>query len=86
MRACLFRKAIYFWSKFVQYIERQVVLFDAIEDAAFTSVNDMEGAGSIKALIREATFAGKMQAFKNKLKDLQKKNFSHRKLLLKKYM
>jgi phosphoenolpyruvate carboxylase len=57
--------------KYVQYMERQVVLFDAIEDAAFTSVNDMEGAGSIKALIREATFAGKMQAFKNKLKDFK---------------
>lgn len=36
--------------KFVQYIERQVVLFDAIEDAAFTTVNDMDGAGSLKAL------------------------------------
>jgi hypothetical protein len=57
--------------KYVQYMERQVVLFDAIEDAAFTSVNDIEGAGSIKALIREATFAGKMQAFKNKLKDFK---------------
>ena len=57
--------------KYVQYMERQVVLFDAIEDAAFTSVNDMEGAGSIKALIREATFAGKMQALRNKLKDFK---------------
>jgi phosphoenolpyruvate carboxylase len=54
--------------KYVQYMERQVVLFDAIEDAAFTSVNDMEGAGSIKALIREATFTGKMQSLRNKLK------------------
>jgi phosphoenolpyruvate carboxylase len=27
--------------KYVQYMERQVVLFDAIEDAAFTTVNDM---------------------------------------------
>ena len=57
--------------KYVQYMERQVVLFDAIEDAAFTSVNDMEGAGSIKALIREAGFTGKMQALKNKLTDFK---------------
>jgi phosphoenolpyruvate carboxylase len=57
--------------KYVQYMERQVVLFDAIEDAAFTSVNDMEGYGSIKALIREASFTGKMQALKNKLKDFK---------------
>ena len=27
--------------KYVQYMERQVVLFDAIEDAAFTAVNDI---------------------------------------------
>ena len=57
--------------KYVQYMERQVVLFDAIEDAAFTSVNDVEGAGSLKALIREANFSGKTQALKNKLKDFK---------------
>jgi len=57
--------------KYVQYMERQVVLFDSIEDAAFTTVNDMEGAGSIKSLIREASFTGKMQALKNKLKNFK---------------
>ena len=57
--------------KYVQYIERQVVLFDAIEDAAFTSVNDMEGPGSLKTLIRDANFTGKNQALKNKLKDFK---------------
>lgn len=57
--------------KYVQYMERQVVLFDAIEDAAFTSVNDIEGVGSLKALIREAGFSGKTQALKNKLKDFK---------------
>ena len=57
--------------KYVQYMERQVVLFDAIEDAAFTSINDMEGAGSIKALVRETSFAGKTQALKNKLNDFK---------------
>jgi phosphoenolpyruvate carboxylase len=54
--------------KFAQYIERQVVLFDAIEDAAFTTVNNIDGAGSLKALYNEAVFAGKTQALKNKLK------------------
>jgi phosphoenolpyruvate carboxylase len=57
--------------KYVQYMERQVVLFDAIEDAAFTSVNDIEGAGSIKSLIREAAFTGKTQALKNKLRNFK---------------
>jgi phosphoenolpyruvate carboxylase len=54
--------------KFAQYIERQVVLFDAIEDAAFTTVHNMDGAGSLKALNNEAIFAGKTQALKNKLR------------------
>ena len=54
--------------KFAQYIERQVVLFDAIEDAAFTTVNNIDGTGSLKALFNEAAFAGKTQALKNKLR------------------
>src|SRR6187402_1456840 len=36
--------------KVVQYIERQIVLFDAIEDAAFTTVNNIDGPGSLKSL------------------------------------
>ena len=36
--------------RFVQYAERQVVLFDALEDAAFREVNDMNGAGTLKHL------------------------------------
>ena len=54
--------------KFAQYIERQVVLFDAIEDAAFTTVNNIDGPGSLKTLFNEAAFAGKTQALKNKLR------------------
>jgi phosphoenolpyruvate carboxylase len=54
--------------KFVQYIERQIVLFDAIEDAAFETVHNVEGSGSLKSLISETNFAGKTQALKSKLK------------------
>ncbi|ULQ58142.1 phosphoenolpyruvate carboxylase [Flavihumibacter rivuli] len=36
--------------RFVQYVERQVVLFDALEDAAFSKVNDMSGQGTLKQL------------------------------------
>ncbi|MEO7531565.1 MAG: phosphoenolpyruvate carboxylase, partial [Sediminibacterium sp.] len=57
--------------KFAQYIERQVVLFDAIEDAAFTTVNNMDGTGSLKALINEASFAGKTLALKKKLRSFK---------------
>ncbi|MCI2228741.1 phosphoenolpyruvate carboxylase [Polaribacter sp. MSW13] len=34
--------------KFIQYIERQVVLFDAIEDTAFPVVNNMDGIGTLR--------------------------------------
>ena len=53
--------------KYVQYMERQVVLFDAIEDAAFTSVNEIDGIGSLKALIRDAEFLDNTDALKKKL-------------------
>ena len=33
--------------RFVQYAERQVVLFDALEDAAFSHVHDMNGPGTL---------------------------------------
>jgi phosphoenolpyruvate carboxylase len=36
--------------RFVQYVERQVVLFDALEDAAFPQVNDMNGPGTLSQL------------------------------------
>ena len=36
--------------RFVQYIERQIVLFDALEDAAYDKINDLKGPGSIKQL------------------------------------
>src|SRR6266700_3302036 len=34
--------------RFIQYAERQVVLFDALEDAAFKHVNDLNGGGTLK--------------------------------------
>ena len=35
---------------FIKYVERQVVLFDAIEDASFEFVHDMQGPGTITGL------------------------------------
>ncbi len=40
--------------KMVQYIERQVVLFDSIEDSAFEKFNDLKGKGTMGALISRA--------------------------------
>lgn len=39
---------------FVQFIERQIVLFDALEDAAFCEVHDLDAPGSVAALIESA--------------------------------
>lgn len=50
--------------RFIQYIERQVVLFDAIEDAAFTKINNMNGVGTLRSLKEDAVA-------KNKLDNLQ---------------
>ncbi|MGN6601638.1 MAG: phosphoenolpyruvate carboxylase [Ginsengibacter sp.] len=36
--------------RFIQFVERQVVLFDALEDAAFNYVHDTTGAGTLKQL------------------------------------
>jgi phosphoenolpyruvate carboxylase len=41
--------------RFIQYIERQIVLFDAIEDAAFSIVNNMEGRGSLRDIKEKAS-------------------------------
>ncbi|MBU1820023.1 MAG: phosphoenolpyruvate carboxylase, partial [Bacteroidetes bacterium] len=35
---------------FIQYIERQVVLFDSVEDAAFDLTHEMDGKGSVRFL------------------------------------
>ena len=55
--------------RFVQYVERQVVLFDALEDAAFSEVNDMGGAGTLKHLSSEIIQYDKEDELKDKLGD-----------------
>jgi len=53
----------------IQYVERQVVLFDSIEDAAYEKINDLDGKGSIKALINRTENDHKREALIEKLKD-----------------
>lgn len=55
--------------RFVQYIERQVVLFDALEDAAFRSVHDLNGVGTLKHLESEVIRNKKDEPLADKLKD-----------------
>src|SRR5690606_28834700 len=55
--------------RFIQYAERQVVLFDALEDAAFAEINDMQGVGTLKHL-QSAVVASKSEnQLAEKLKD-----------------
>ena len=54
--------------RFIQYIERQVVLFDAIEDAAFPIVNNMDGRGTLRSIKEEAQAKGQLEELKSYLK------------------
>lgn len=53
----------------IQYTERQVVLFDSIEDSAFGEINDMNGKGTISALLLRSDAEGQNEKLKEKLKD-----------------
>ncbi|MEO6681384.1 MAG: phosphoenolpyruvate carboxylase [Ginsengibacter sp.] len=54
--------------RFIQYIERQVVLFDALEDAAFSNVTDMGGKGTLKQLEMQVVQNEKELKLREKLK------------------
>jgi phosphoenolpyruvate carboxylase len=63
--------------RFIQYIERQVVLFDAIEDSSFNKIGRMEDSGSLQSLLQQA---GQSDKFRNDVsKELE--NFSLRLVL-----
>ncbi len=62
--------------RFVQYLERQVVLFDALEDAAFREVHDLNGVGTMKHIESEVIQNNKQEELAEKLK-----NFSIRLVL-----
>ena len=51
--------------RFIQYIERQVVLFDAVEDASFSQINNLDGRGTLRSLKEEVES-------KNKKPDIKK--------------
>src|SRR5215203_571634 len=65
-----------FLFRFVQYTERQVVLFDALEDAAFTELHDSHGAGTLTQLEARVLQENKTAEFAEKLR-----NFSVRLVL-----
>lgn len=57
--------------RFIQYIERQVVLFDAVEDAAFPIVNNMEGIGTLRNLKESTISQNKLDELKDYLEEFK---------------
>lgn len=57
--------------RFIQYIERQVVLFDAVEDAAFSIVNNMDGIGTLRSLKESASAENKLETLQKNLKEFK---------------
>ena len=42
--------------RFIQYIERQVVLFDAVEDASFSKLNTTEDQTSLRSMLKKSEY------------------------------
>lgn len=55
--------------KIIQYIERQVVLFDSIEDAAFSQLHSESDAGTVMQLHERAVQEHKFSKVQTKLED-----------------
>jgi phosphoenolpyruvate carboxylase len=53
--------------RFIQYIERQVVLFDAVEDASFSHINNLDGIGTLRSLKEEVESKNKKPELKKYL-------------------
>lgn len=56
-----------FLFKVIQYIERQVVLVDALEDAAYGDLNNLTGRGSLSEFMMRMERAGNLEDLKNRL-------------------
>jgi phosphoenolpyruvate carboxylase len=59
--------------RFIQYVERQVVLIDALEEASFNQLNDLKGNGSLDHLIDRAKLDGKTEDLQAALQDFRVK-------------
>lgn len=59
--------------KFIQYIERQVVLFDAVEDAAFPVIHNMNGKGTLRNAKEEAFAQNQKEALQEYLEKFKVK-------------
>ncbi|MFN6944868.1 MAG: phosphoenolpyruvate carboxylase [Cytophagaceae bacterium] len=55
--------------RFIQYAERQVVLFDALEDATFRHIHDMNGVGTLRHIQSDVMQTRTQVNLAEKLKD-----------------
>lgn len=57
--------------RFITYIERQVVLFDSVEEAAFDKLSSLNPAGRLTALLALAQQEDKLEAVREKLRNFK---------------
>ena len=57
--------------RFITYIERQVVLFDSIEDSAFEKLTPINGKGTLLSTLDLAVQQNKLEEVKQKLKNFK---------------
>ncbi len=65
------KKIINILFQILQFIERQIVLFDALEDAAFSSTHDLTGNGSLENLLTKIDDKNKQRKFIEQIKQYQ---------------
>ena len=63
------QERIDFLFKVIQYVERQVVLVDALEDAAYSNLNDIDGAGSLREFMLRLERVNGLDELKNRLQE-----------------
>lgn len=54
--------------RFIQYVERQIVLFDSVEDASYETINPIKGKGSLPYLFNRIKADGLEQQLIHKLR------------------
>lgn len=66
-RGLSFTQRIDLLFRFIQYVEREIVLFDSIEDASFEKINDLNGHGTLTSLLVRCRAENKMSKLVDKL-------------------
>jgi phosphoenolpyruvate carboxylase len=57
----------------LQFVERQIVLFDALEDAAYSTTHQLNGTGTLNYLLNKTISTGQEQAFVREIQNYRVK-------------